>query len=600
MEVNMEVNTSIKNSTDNLSVGQHKIACPLCQDQRTKHRRDKPLSVNVETEKVVYHCHHCGENGIVPKTNGVKLNVVKEKPKPVKLKALPKNDINGASAKWLEERGICPDTAVDFGCTLAENKYKPVIGFSFVDDKDNVVAMKYRSANGEKMFWWEGSVNRLWGQNPKDENLKDIEDTIVITEGEMDCLAIKTAFKDYANIEVYSVPNGAPAKITDNKIDPSEDGRFKYVWEDRQKFENKNRIILATDKDTSGDVLADELSRRLNKARCYRVDYQGCKDANELLVDKGAEAVRNQVLNSEPIPLHGLNSIDHYADDFQNLYEKGMPSGVSTGYPSVDKLFTLATGNLFVVTGYPGDGKSAFIDQLIVNVARQSGWKTCFCSFEKPPQLHAVQLSQVLTGKPFFQGLNPRMTQEEKDFAETWIKDHILFQDYMDGDMPTIEAILEKGASAVMRYGVRILVIDPYNFIHNDRHTGLETDMVSDMLTKVQLFAKQHGVLVFFVAHPTKMMRKDDGTVPPPKGYDIAGSASFFSKSDVGLTVHRPDPAHSPISEIHIWKCRHSWVGKQGMTELRYDKPTATFTEKNYDKFFDGDTDRTYNTNVPF
>jgi hypothetical protein len=34
--------------------------------------------------------------------------------------------------------------------------------------------------------------------------------------------------------------------------------------------------ILATDSDTSGDVLADELSRRLNKARCYRV-----KDTHE-------------------------------------------------------------------------------------------------------------------------------------------------------------------------------------------------------------------------------------------------------------------------------------------------------------------------------
>lgn len=78
-----------------------------------------------------------------------------------------------------------------------------------------------------------------------------------------------------------------------------------------------------------------------------------------------------------------------------------MPTGVSTGYPTVDKIFTLSTPNLVVVTGYPGDGKSAFIDQLIVNVARNSGWKTCYCSFEKPVQLHAVQLSQLLIGKPF-------------------------------------------------------------------------------------------------------------------------------------------------------------------------------------------------------
>ena len=119
------------------------------------------------------------------------------------------------------------------------------------------------------------------GQSYKDENLKSLDDTVVITEGEIDALSILTAFKDYANLDVYSVPNGAPSKITDNKVDASEDGRFKYVWEDREKFENKERIILATDSDVSGDALADELSRRMNKAKCYRVDYKGCKDSND-------------------------------------------------------------------------------------------------------------------------------------------------------------------------------------------------------------------------------------------------------------------------------------------------------------------------------
>ena len=73
------------------------------------------------------------------------------------------------------------------------------------------------------------------------------------------------------------------------------------------------------------------------------------------------------------------------------------------------------------------------------------------------------------------------------------------------------------------------------------------------------------------------MMRKEDGTVPPPKGYDIAGSASFFSKSDVGLTVHRPNPSKSNVSQILIWKCRFSWVGAIGECELEFDKITSRY-----------------------
>ena len=75
-----------------------------------------------------------------------------------------------------------------------------------------------------------------------------------------------------------------------------------------------------------------------------------CKDANDVLIKHGAEKLRELVLGAEPIPLHGLNNLDHYADEFQDLYDKGMPTGVSTGYATVDKIFTLSTPNLVVGT----------------------------------------------------------------------------------------------------------------------------------------------------------------------------------------------------------------------------------------------------------
>jgi len=127
-----------------------------------------------------------------------------------------------------------------------------------------------------------------------------------------------------------------------------------------------------------------------------------------------------------------------------------------------------------------------------------------------------------------------------------------------------------------MRHGVRGIVIDPYNYISKVNLTS-ETDWISDMLTNLRVFAQAHGIHIWFVAHPTKMIRKDDGTVPPPKGYDISGSASWFAKADVGLTVHRPNPSSSSISQIMIWKCRFSWVGSIGDVGLSFDKVTSRY-----------------------
>jgi len=558
---------------NNIGTGQSKISCFFCQNERKKNKSDKPLSVNVQGDKIIYNCFHCDARGVIY-TNQRERVRVKANTKPSKKIVVEDNQIEGDCVDWLNSRGISAELAVRNGCILNTKNGKPVIGFSFKEG-DKVTAIKWRVANGEKTFYWENNCKRLWGNNVKDSELDDIESTIVIVEGELDQLSVKTAFKDKWNIECYSVPNGAPSKVSNGKVDPSEDGRFKYVWNDQDKFKDKQKIILATDDDESGDALADELSRRLKKARCYRVNYGGFKDANELLLsENGAEKLREAILDATPIPLHGLNTVDFYADEIQSLYDHGAPSGWSTGIKSVDKLFTIKQGMLNVVTGYPSEGKSCFVDQLVINLARNYGIKTCYCSFENPVSLHSVKLAQIYTDKPFFRGINTRMTQQEKDVAEGFIKDHVIFQDYQKQGMATIEQILEKAESAIHRMGCRVLVIDPFNFIQTDAKGRLETDVVSDMLTSVQTFIKQNGMVCFFVAHPSKPKMDNRKTVVG--GLDVSKSMSWFSKSDLGITVAREDDHVG----IHCWKARWGIYGhKQGNVKLNFDAITGRYNE---------------------
>ena len=41
-----------------------KYSCPDCQHERTKNKRDTPLSVTVEADGVLYFCHHCNAKGV--------------------------------------------------------------------------------------------------------------------------------------------------------------------------------------------------------------------------------------------------------------------------------------------------------------------------------------------------------------------------------------------------------------------------------------------------------------------------------------------------------------------------------------------------------
>jgi twinkle protein len=240
---------------------------------------------------------------------------------------------------------------------------------------------------------------------------------------------------------------------------------------------------------------------------------------------------------------------------------------------------TIRPGELSVVTGVPGSGKSEFIDALAVNLAFAYGWRFALCSFENPPAEHITKLAEKYSDTPFWDGPTRRMSEMDLQRAMDWIADRFYLIRF-DDEAPTIEAILEKARAAVMRHGIRGLVIDPYNEIEHRRPVNMtETEYVSQLLGKVKRFAQHCGVHVWFVAHPSKMQRENSGSRPVPTLYDISGSANWVNKADLGLVIHRdPDP-DSTRTDVLIRKVRFKEVGKIGGVSLRWDRGTGRYVE---------------------
>ncbi|WJZ97048.1 hypothetical protein VitviT2T_015682 [Vitis vinifera] len=165
-----------------------------------------------------------------------------------------------------------------------------------------LVGCKYRSMG--KRFWQEkGTEKILYG-------LDDIQEAneIIIVEGEVDKLSVEEA--GFCNC--VSVPGGAPQKVSAKEL-PSldKDTAYHYLWNCKEYLDKASRIILATDGDSPGQALAEELARRLGKERCWRVSWpkkedSSCfKDANEVLKNLGADALREVIENAE---LYEVNS----------------------------------------------------------------------------------------------------------------------------------------------------------------------------------------------------------------------------------------------------------------------------------------------------
>lgn len=552
--------------------------CPACAPQRKK-KTEKTLSVTFEGQDLIYYCHHCNVSG--RKVNKPFYEVEIEKTEAVvRAISVPKTSDETEIESFLASRSIDYSLVKDKYNVVTGTRYfrehgdllageVPAIGFVYGNNE----AVKWRSLN-DKRFTQDGAARSLWGLDAL-RNVSEIE-TLVITEGEVDCLTVASAEID--NVYTVSVPNGAPQKVSNRSIDASEDRKFSYIWDAKDVIARSERVILVTDNDEAGVALQEEMARRIGRAKCYSVMYpDDCKDANDVLKNYGIDAVRGLIDSAEPLPLEGVYQVDDYRQEVEDLYKNGMIGGLSTGISSVDNLFTIVQGQLSIVTGIPGSGKSEFIDQLMVNLSQQYGWKFAIASFENPPALHIAKLAEKIAGKPFFDGQGSKMSEAEASNTLDYIHDHFMFLEQRTGEAATIDSVLDRCQQAVMRMGVRGLVIDPYNYIAQSQKADNEHQNINDMLTRLVAFARAQGIHIWFIAHPAKMPTDQEGRTAVPKGMNISGSASFFAKADLGITVHRNK---NKEVEVHCWKVRFKWLGQVGKVVLDYDVPTGRYSNQ--------------------
>ena len=73
-----------------------------------------------------------------------------------------------------------------------------------------------------------------------------------------------------------------------------------------------------------------------------------------------------------------------------------------------------------------------------------------------------------------------------------------------------------------------------------------------EYLQKIEVFAKKFDVLVFIVAHPTKMYKDKDGKIEEPTMYNIKGGGEWYDASYHGLLVHRDYEEKTVKAKVHL------------------------------------------------
>jgi twinkle protein len=526
-----------------LEEGKKQGICPVCSHDR-KPKNQKAKCASYDWERGLGTCHNCNTS--------FQLHTYQRKGASEKVYVRPVGPpsstehpefLSDKVIEWFKTRGIKAQTLIDLEVSEGSEwmpqtgKTENTIKFNYFMG-DQLINIKYRDGRknfklykgAEKVFY---NINSIVGY-----------DTCVITEGEMDVLA----FHEAGIPNAISVPNGAT--LNSNNLD--------YLDNCIDYFEDKEKIILAVDSDEAGQALQSELVRRLGAEVCYLVSFDDCKDANEYLVKHGREKLQERVQSARPVPLENVTTFKDIEDEVTDFVRNGFKKGFQVGLENFDEIFSTYTGQFITVTGIPSSGKSDFVDQMVVGYNRNYGWKTAFASPEnQPTYLHAHKLMRkTWEGMPTAADIHGDKWNQIADHCNT---------NYFHIDMEryTLESVLKKGAELVKRKGIKCLVIDPFNKVRDvDCKTEDVNRYTMEYLTKIEIFAKKFDVLVFIVAHPTKMYKDKDGKIEEPTMYNIKGGGEWYDASYHGILVHRDYEAKTVKAKI--LKVKFQNLGENG------------------------------------
>jgi twinkle protein len=464
--------------------------------------------------------------------------------------------IHPKHAEWIELRGLDPMLAQKLGIQTKRDGNANWIAVPYVEN-GRVINHKYRLASEKRHRMDEGAPLTLWNL----DSVSQYPDRpLVITEGEWDALAaIQCGYP-----RTVSVPNGAPQQQSDN---PEEEKRYQFLWRSKIILDTVEQIVIATDSDAPGKILAADLARWFGPERCKFISYPAdCKDLNEVLKEYGERGVRELIDGAKPYPVKGLYRLADFPDP-------PPLTSIGVGIEGLDNHFQLTPGTLSIISGWAGHGKTSLLMRMLTNLML-SGVNIALGSFETMPRPILEKRFRAC----FYRcaDFGPKCDQCGPADEMLAKRLNIIAHTARDEDTELdIDYIIELAKVAVLRDGVKLLVLDPWNEIeHKRKPEESETEYTGRAIRSLKRFALNYECAVWLVAHPRKP--HSDGSPKPPSLYDLAGSAHFANKADYGLIVHRDDMAGTQI-EARVVKVRMGLPGKPGRVFLNWEQSLSEY-----------------------
>jgi twinkle protein len=417
---------------------------------------------------------------------------------------------------YMADRGISKATVNRYKLAPSKDSIKHIC-FPFYDENNVLQFVKIRNTQAKKGDAKEWCVKDC---KPILFGMAQCEDfgTLIITEGQIDSLSVAEC--GYKN--AVSVPTGCNGFAW-----------LQHCYDWITKFE---KLIVFGDWEKGKMSLLDKLRSSL-PMKVYSVreqDYLGEKDANDILRKFGKDAIHKAVDNAQ---IEDIQYIQRLAE-VKSVDIYTMPK-IETRIREVDKAIGgIFFGQVVLLSGKRGEGKSTFMSQLIADTIDQ-GFPVFVYSGELPNYHFKNWLDlQIAGGEHIKTNYNQYgdktyfIDNETSDIINKWYYDKAFIFDNSAVDDDEFEGLLKIITDSICRYGIKLVCIDNLmTALDDDASTDLYRQQ-SQFVKKLAKIAKQYDVAIILVAHPKKSNADFDNDT-------VSGSGDITNAVDVVMNYQR-------------------------------------------------------------
>lgn len=523
--------------------------CPFCHGG--EHGDKYTFAMNAETG--AYNCKRgtCGVQGAFPdllKHFGIEPPSRQGKTAAAGYKR-PQGKVGAITIQglnYLKRRGISQETAKAY--RVGEDGKGNLI-FPFYDETMRHVFTKYRPARdvkpGERKSWRDKDTKPiLYGMQ-----LCDPAYPLCIFEGEIDAMSGYEAGLP----NCVSVPSGAQD--------------FTWIdtcWAFLERFKS---VYLFGDNDEPGQQMQQTVIDKLVGWNLFTVIHE-CKDANELLVKKGAVSLLTAYAAAKEAPVYGLLDLGEIEP-----YDPAKAKRVLSGIPTLDHaLGGFQYGDLTVWTGRRGEGKSTMMNQIALE-ALDRGEKVCLYSGELNAQRAQYWLDLQAAGPEYIKATRDRETgkeilyvvQPQKSYIHDWYKGRMFVYDNTMAGAGEEDSILKAFHAAVSRKNCSVFIVDNLMTARLAKSRDGFFQAQSAFVGRLVDFAAKRNVVVHLVAHP----RKGSESI---KGDDIAGTGDIANRAANVISMGKTSENEGYGFDVGLSVLKNRWEGVTCTVGLNYDK----------------------------